>query len=497
MFVRVRVVKGVKNVTLQNKKIPMDELLEERRGVLQSWKTGPAVENLEDSLAYQKTIPLAKRFGTALRQAVETRSTLTQPRAGVCLVRNHIELLRHLQNEGGADLLPTTIDSYTRQNRYQEAENGIEESMRSGRSLLNGFPAVNYGAQTCREVTEAVDRPIQVRHGTPDARLLCEITLAGGFTAFEGGGISYNIPYAKNVPLETSIAHWQYVDRLVGYYAENGIEINREPFGPLTGTMVPPSISNAVGIIEALLAAEQGVTDITLGYGQCGNLCQDMAAVFSLRELSRSYLDRFGYNSVSISTCFHQWMGGFPADEAQAFGVISWGAVAAAFARATKIITKTPHEAMGIPTAEANVSGLKTTGQVLRMLKNQQPMDRNLIAKEVEMINAEVVAMLEKTLELGEGDFAAGTARAFQAGVLDVPFAPSRAALGAILPVRDMYGAVRFFEFGNLPFNAEIKAFHRAAIEERAKREKRVPSFQMVTDDIYAVSKGRLVGSPR
>ena len=42
-------------------------------------------------------------------------------------------------------MLPTTIDSYTRQNRYKEAENGISESIRLDRAMLNGFPAVNHG----------------------------------------------------------------------------------------------------------------------------------------------------------------------------------------------------------------------------------------------------------------------------------------------------------------------------------------------------------------
>ena len=101
--------------------------------------------------------------------------------------------------------------------------------------------------------------PVQVRHGTPDARLLTEIAYAGGFTSYEGGGISYNLPYCKNVPMETTIANWQYVDRLTGLYEEMGVSINREPYGPLTGTLVPPCISHAVAIIEALLAAEQGV----------------------------------------------------------------------------------------------------------------------------------------------------------------------------------------------------------------------------------------------
>ena len=87
--------------------------------------------------------------------------------------------------------------------------------------------------------------------------------------------------------------------------------------------------------------------------------------------------------------------------------------------------------------------------------------------------------------------------RAFEAGVLDIPFAPSRQARGAVVPARDMNGAIRLFEFGKLPLDEDVKAFHRDALARRAKAEGRDVSFQMVTDDIYAVSKGRLEGRPR
>ncbi|MEN6312374.1 MAG: hypothetical protein ABFD80_12650, partial [Acidobacteriota bacterium] len=40
-------------------------------------------------------------------------------------------------------------------------------------------------------------------------------------------------------------------------------------------------------------------------------------------------------------------------------------------------------------------------------------------------------------------------------------------------------------------------AYHREKLNERAKAEGREISFQMVTDDIYAVSKGKLIGRPR
>ena len=481
---------------LINRKWSEEQFLSERKQVLAGWPTGKDVD-LDEAVAYQKSIPNEKRFQTRLDDAIKKDITLIQPRAGVPLIEEHIRLLRHLETEGGADLLPTTIDAYTRLNRYEDAQHGIEESKASGKAMLNGFPAVNHGVAGCRQVTSAVNAPVQVRHGTPDARLLSEITLAGGFTSFEGGGISYNIPYAKNVSMEHTLLTWQYVDRLTGYYEERGISINREPFGPLTGTLVPPSVSNAIAIIEALVAAEQGVRNVTVGYGQCGNLVQDVAAIHSLREQVKEYLDRFGYTDCNISTVLHQWMGGFPQDEAKAFAVISWGSAVAALAKATKVIVKTPHEAMGVPTMEANAAGLRATGQLINMVSDQRMVEDSVLRAEVDQIKREVRCILEKTLELGDGDIAVGTVRAFQAGVIDVPFAPSRMNAGKIMPARDHYGAVRMLDCGNLPFTQEIKDFHHEKIAERAKKEGREVSFQMSIDDIYAISKSRLVGRPK
>ena len=481
---------------LINRKWSEEQFLGERRQVLAAWPTGREVD-LDEAVAYQKAIPMDKRFQSKLDMAIRKDITLIQPRAGVPLIEEHIRLLRHLETEGGADLLPTTIDAYTRLNRYEDAQHGIEESEASGKAMLNGFPAVNHGVAGCRRVTSAVNAPVQVRHGTPDARLLAEITLAGGFTSFEGGGISYNIPYAKNVSMEHTLLTWQYVDRLTGYYEERGISINREPFGPLTGTLVPPCVSNAVAIIEALVAAEQGVRNITVGYGQCGNLVQDVAAIHALREQVKEYLERFGYTDRNVSTVLHQWMGGFPQDEARAFAVICWGSAAAALAKATKVIVKTPHEAMGVPTMEANAAGLRATSQLIHMLADQKMVDDSVLREEVDQIKREVRCIIEKTLELGEGDIAVGTVRAFQAGVIDVPFAPSRMNAGKIMPARDHYGAVRMLDCGNLPFTKDIKDFHREKIAQRAKFEGREVSFQMSIDDIYAISKSRLVGRPR
>ena len=362
--------------------------------------------------------------------------------------------------------------------------------------MLNGFPAVNHGVAKCRQVVESVNVPVQVRHGTPDARLLTEITYAGGFTSYEGGGISYNLPYCKNIPMERTIKDWQYVDRLTGIYEEMGVSINREPYGPLTGTLVPPCISHAAAIIEALLAAEQGVKNITVGYGQCGNIVQDVAAIRVLEELTDEYLQKYGYEDVAVTTVLHQWMGGFPADEAKAFGVISSGSLIAALSKATKVIVKTPHEAVGIPTMEANAQGLRCTKQVVNMLADQTFTDSRL-EEEKEIIRRETRAIVDKCFELGNGDIAVGVCRGVEAGVLDVPFAPCRFNAGLMLPCRDNDGAVRILNPGNLPFDKDLLDFHNKKIAERAAAEKRAASFQMVIDDVYAIGKGRLVGRPK
>jgi len=257
----------------------------------------------------------------------------------------------------------------------------------------------------------------------------------------------------------------------------------------LTGTLVPPSICHAISIIESLLAAEQGVEDITLSYGQCGNIFQDVAAIKTLSELGEEYVKEFGYKNVRLTTAFHQWMGAFPLDEVLAYGVICLGAVVAALSGATKVITKSIQEAFGVPTKEANAAGVRVTKQVLAMLRNQKLTKVEEVKMESEMIEMETRAILDKVMALGNGDVATGTVKAFRSGTIDVPFAPSEYNAGKVMTVRDYEGAVRFLHPGNLPFSKQILDFHEHRISRRAKAEGRTPAFQMVLDDIYSVSE--------
>ena len=131
------------------------------------------------------------------------------------------------------------------------------------------------------------------------------------------------------------------------------------------------------------------------------------------------------------------------------------------------------------------------------MLRDQDFTEIPAVVKECNIIEAEMKCILDKVEELGKGDFALGTIAAFEAGVLDIPFAPSRYNAGKVMPARDNDGAIRILELGNLPFTQELRDFHRGKLEERAKFENRPVNFQMVIDDVYAIGKGFLVGRPK
>ena len=89
------------------------------------------------------------------------------------------------------------------------------------------------------------------------------------------------------------------------------------------------------------------------------------------------------------------------------------------------------------------------------------------------MIKQEVRVVLAKVHELGEGDVAQGAVRAFEAGVLDVPFAPSVHNAGRLMPVRDNEGAVRILEKAKVPMDPDVEAYHRQKIAQRAACEHR------------------------
>jgi methylaspartate mutase epsilon subunit len=402
-----------------------------------------------------------------------------QPRCGVS---DHGAMRRLLGQLAHADLLTVTIDSYTR----------LLQLDRANGPGLNGYPLITHGVGRGRDLAHSVRGPVQVRHGSPDGRALAEFAYASSFTAFEGGGISYNLPYAADAPLRDTLAAYRYVDRLTGLLTERtGLLLDRETFGSLTGVLVPPAIAIAVSLLEVLLAVEQGVRCVTVSVPETGCLAQDVAALRIIPGLVREYLGRAGLPGppvVEVYTAFHQWMGVFPADPQVAEEVIAYGVIAAAAGGATKLINKTSQEARGVPTAGANARAIRCCQRLAGYLNAHPDVLAALrrsadVAEEEDRTRQEVHELLDGVLPGAGGDLARAVEEAFSRGRLDIPFPASRSARGAVIPARDRRGAIRILRPGDLPFSTATLARHRADVGTTF-------SYRRILDDITYVARG-------
>jgi methylaspartate mutase epsilon subunit len=394
-----------------------------------------------------------------------------QPRCGVGDHDAMMTLLRDLEAGASPDLLTITIDAHTRLLQFDHALRAL--NLDPGN--LNGYPLVTHGWARGRELNEAIGVPLEIRHGSPDARPLFRVSLAAGITSFEGGGISYNLPYSKNVPLTDSLASWREVDALVGEVARAGLIIDRELFGTLTAVLVPPSISLAIGVIEALCASREGVRCISVSYPQGGNLAQDVAALRAIPVLACRYLSP----AVEVYPVLHEFMGVFPRDRAHAEELIFYGALTARLGGATKLITKTHQESLGIPDTQANVEGLRLARVANSTLLDFVEIDEDRVTEEMEWILQEVAEIAEPILSATDPYTA--IVDAFTTGTLDIPFSASRYAQSEVIPGRDRDGAIRYLAFGRLPLSRRSVRRHTKQVERDAGAADVIAAL---TDDI-------------
>jgi len=471
-------------MAIRNRKLEETEFFRQREEVLSHWPTGKEVE-LAEGIEYQRRILGTKNAVRLIDQAEKEGKTLVESRGGFATLDHQVALNRCLQ-EVGCGILPASIDTYTRNSQFERAQQGLEESLEVGRSMLNGFPVVCHGLHNARSLIDSVDMPTLVRATGADNRLLWEIALASGFTGGPGNGFSYYGSGCKSDAWETIASSYQYIDRLVGYYEENGIPIYRESHGVNVRALLPPSLYNAFSILISLQSAEQGVKHL----GPCspvqGCVIQDVAACQALNESTREYLDKYGYSDVKVYRVMNEWGGAFPQDEAKAYAVICFSAAVAALAGVTVVINKSPQEGIGVPTKESNAAGVEATRSVLEMFRGQTFPGSAEVELEKEMIKVETSAIVDKVMELGDGDILIGAKEAFAIGVLDVPFSPNISFADRVLAARDHTGAVRYMDQGSLPFSPEIVEFHREKLAERAKVEGRDLGIDMIIEDAMA-----------
>lgn len=406
----------------------------------------PGLPPVEEITGYLSTLQRPS-MASCLAEADRTGRALIQPRSGVASQLKMVALLDLLSAPRLADCLTLTIDSHSRLLRFDKAWRLLAEAPEE----LNGYPLVAHGYRAVRQLTERYNLPIQVRHGSPDGRRLFAESIAGGIQSFEGGGISYNLPYCRNVPLEHSLRAWREIDQACGTLGSMGFPVDREFFGSLSSVLMPPSIALSVVMLEAILAAQEGCRCLSLAYPQTGNIIQDVAALATIRVLAKRYLD----DAVDAYPVLHQFMGVFPADVARAEALIFFGGLTARIGRATKVISKTSQEAIGIPDGEVNAGGIRMTRLAFEEYLTYLQLDPSLVQEEAYWIERETCELIEPVLS--EPDLIAAIVSAFHSGRLDIPFPSNREAKGLVLPVRGPDIAIRFADTGHLPFSKAVR----------------------------------------
>jgi methylaspartate mutase epsilon subunit len=478
---------------IKNTKLSLDEFFKQRKeDVLTQWPTGENID-LEESVDYHKKIPPERNFVKKLRYGREHGEIYASTGMGKSTVEQQIELLQFVEKEGKADLLGISPDSITRQNDYKTVQQEFEESQKRGISKLNGLPVVNIGVVGIRRITESVNCPVQPRYGAADARLCDEILLAGGCSN-TGPDLMMNFwQHHSRVDLETAIKTHQYVSRLLGYYTEHGIPMSGSAQG-LYAAGISPSLQTANAIVSHLLQAEQGVKYMHSLWGAHGNLVQDTASADVRYNLLKEYLKKSGHDDVEIFLSCSFALMQYPIEAGTNFAVVFMNTLMARLGNSQINDIRTIAEAKAIPSKEDIAYTFRTAKAMENFLQTQNTeIDKNELNLETEIQQKEVRCILDKILELGDGDILVGVVDAVKKGIIDNPFAANRAAAGKVLSVKDSTGAIRYMDTGNLPFTREIEEFNLDKIRKRELKENKVISYETIASDLLAVSKGYLV----
>jgi methylaspartate mutase epsilon subunit len=480
----------------QDKVIDEEEFSRERQGVLSMWPTGKEVD-FDEAVAYHKSLPDNKNFGKVTARLHGEGRTVVFPRAGTPIVEQEIALNKTL-HDSGLPLIPVTLDSYCRLLRFDKARQGLEDSIKSGTPKLNGFPTVVHGVKTTRRVVESTGAALNQRMTNLDKRLTAEIAFAAGMTAGLQDFLQDFACYEKMTTLSDNIRSCQYVYRLIGQYAEHGVLLTVDLDGTMPHSVFPLSVSITGVIASALIAARQGVRSIIPWSFMMGYLPQDIAWSRLTRRLVREYLDRFGYQGTELPGQFISQIPLFPypQDMGWAFGFLNYSAMVAAMAEAEGVYLRTIDEGAGIPTKEAHAVSYRSAKWIFDVVRQQRVAFRlDEVLQEERIAEIEVRALMEKVLEVGNGDIAVGLQRAFDAGFMDTPFSSNIHVQGKAMGIRDARGACRYLDFGSLPLPEEAKEYNREKIAEREKALGKRLDYHTVVEEFWTFSKGRLVGA--
>ncbi len=476
---------------IRNKKLSDDEFFKTREEVLKKWETGKEVTDLNENIAAARELSSNKSYALTLAEHKAKGMNLFEPQFGQALTEYMIEGITYV--ESNSDLYPHGVwtifsDTYTRKCNFAGATEGMERSRKEGMSMLNGWPIVCCGVEDARKIIQAANCPLNLNAADEEAGLQVEIALAAGWNSGNNNPIMTCVAHSKDIPMDRLLKIKQYDARLGGIYTENGVPICPHNTSNLTGYDTP-GMKTYTNVVQALFGAEQGIKYQHVMHGLGMNLIQDAAMVRVTEKLCNEYCRRFGYEDMTFITGGYPFLGAWPPRVEEAHAMIAWNAIVDIMGGFTNVVLKCEDEAFATPTKEGMANSIRLARHLITLLGSQKLHECEERALEEKMIEMEVRAMLEKSLEAGDGDILVGLCTAVECGWFDTMVSPWKYVKGKVRYIRDADNAVRYFDPGNIPIPKEAKEYNDAKLREREEKQKIKLTFDTVVHDLQFASR--------
>ena len=477
--------------TIRNKRLDDDEFFRIRREeVLPMWETGKQLENLEECIDAARECSEGKNYAELILKAEAENRHLLQPQFGQATTEMMINGMTYVEDNSPLQdfgLWNIFSDSYTRKCNFKMAQVGIDRSIKEGVTNLNGWPIVNYGVEEARRIKTTIRCPLTLNSTDEDGRLASETALAAGWNAANCRSLTECLSHCKNIPLDEEIRINQYESRLAAIYHEHGVHQSPHISSNLTGYDTC-GFKVFIMVSQCLMGGEQGLKQIYLENGLNMNFVQDAAMVQTSKKLCYEYSRKFGYDMHFVAGSF-PFLGAWPPREEEADAMIAWNAASAMLAGCTPMMLKCRDEAFATPTKEGMASSVRIASHIDRLCGWQRMPESPEYLLECEMLEKEVRAMMDKMLEIGDGDIALGLCKGVDAGFISTMISPWRFNKGNVRLMRDANGAMRYLDTGDLPIPQEVKEYHKMKLAERSKKEGREVDFGMVVSDLQFASR--------
>ena len=206
-------------------------------------------------------------------------------------------------------------------------------------------------------------------------------------------------------------------------------------------------------------------------------------------KLCKEYCERFGYKEMTFITGGYPFLGAWPPRVEESHAMIAWNAIVDIMGGFTTAILKCEDEAFATPTKEGMANSVRLARHLVTLLAAQKLPESEEMKLEEKMIEMEVRAVLEKSLEAGDGDILRGLCTAIECGWFDTMVSPWKHVKGKVRYVRDAENAVRYFDPGDVPLPEEAREYNDAKLREREKKQNMKLTFDTVVSDLQFASR--------